>query len=92
MQYMAASAWPPKKRFTALQASLLDAFGHVIVLYGISTDAKREIASKYKRKLGPGVLCGAMFASYLSALVAERAIVPSTIQDVSLVKNATHRG
>eukprot|EP00178_Gracilaria_changii_P014432 TRINITY_DN40680_c0_g1_i1.p1 TRINITY_DN40680_c0_g1~~TRINITY_DN40680_c0_g1_i1.p1 ORF type:complete len:418 (-),score=72.53 TRINITY_DN40680_c0_g1_i1:570-1823(-) len=96
--YMAASAvmvgvaWLAKKRFTARQAALVDEFGQVIVLYGTTPDAKREIASEYKRKLGPGILRGAMFASYLATLVAEKTIVPSTIQDVSMVKKLLRVG
>ncbi|KAI0562236.1 Rubredoxin-like protein [Gracilaria domingensis] len=96
--YMAASAvmvgvaWLAKKRFAARQAALVDEFGQVIVLYGNNPDAKREIASEYKRKLGPGILRGAMFASYLATLVAEKTIAPSTIQEVSLVKKLLRVG
>ncbi|CAN8074515.1 unnamed protein product [Agarophyton chilense] len=96
--YMAASAvmvgaaWIAKKRFTARQAALVDEFGQVIVLYGTTPEAKREIASEYKRKLGPGILRGAMFSSYLATLVAEKAIIPSTIQEVSMVKKLLRVG
>lgn len=92
LPYVAASAvmlgvgWLGKKRFSARQSRLVEEFGEVIVLYGSSPDAKREIASEYKNKVGPGLLRGAMFSSYLRALVSEKPIVPSSIQDVSLVK------
>ncbi|PXF48307.1 hypothetical protein BWQ96_01996 [Gracilariopsis chorda] len=89
---MLASAWLAKKRFTASQASLVDEFGHVIALYGNSPDAEREIASDYKRKLSPGLLGGAMFASYLGALISGRAIDRSIIQNMSLVKNCYASG
>lgn len=90
--YMAASAvllgmgWIAKKRFIARQQRLVEEFGQVIVFYGNSPDAKREIASEYKGKLGPGILRGALFASYMNVLVTEKPITPSTIQDVSIVK------
>lgn len=81
-----AGAWLAKKRFVARQEDLVDEFGQVVVLYGNTHDAKREITSEYKRKLGPGILRGAMFSSYLRTLVTEKTVVPSTIQDVSIVK------
>lgn len=90
--YVAASAvlvgvaWLAKKRFVARQEDLVDEYGQVVVLYGNTPDTKREITSEYKRKLGPGILRGAMFASYLRNLVTEKTVVPSTIQDVSIIK------
>lgn len=90
--YVAASAvlvgvaWLAKKRFVARQEDLVDEYGQVVVLYGNTPDTKREITSEYKRKLGPGILRGAMFASYLRNLVTEKSVVPSTIQDVSIIK------
>lgn len=90
--YMAATAvvmacaWVAKKRFAARQAGLVEEFGQVLVLYGNSPETRREIVSEYKRKLGPGVLRGAMFASYLRSLVTEKPLIPSMIQDVLTIK------
>lgn len=90
--YVAASAvvlaagWLAKKRFVARQDRLVDEFGDVMVRYGTTTENTREIASEYKRKLGPWMMRGAMFASYLQYLIADKAIVPSTIQDVNIIK------
>lgn len=81
-----AGAWLAKKRFVARQEDLVDEYGQVVVLYGNTPDTKREITSEYKRKLGPGILRGAMFSSYLHTLIAEKTVVPSTIQDVSIIK------
>lgn len=79
-------AWLGRKRFVARQERLVNEFGEVMVIYGTSPDAKRDIASEYKQKLGPGLRREAMFSSYLKSLVSEKPIVPFTIQDVSLVK------
>lgn len=90
--YVAASAvlmgmaWITKKRFSARQERLVDEFGEVVVMYGNSPDTTREIVSDYKRRLGPGILREGMFGSYLQYLITEKAIFPSTIQDVLLVK------
>lgn len=90
--YMAASAvllgtgWIAKKRFAARQARLVKEFGQVLVLYGKSPETMREITSEYKGKLGPGILRGAMFSSYLEAFVTDKSITPSAIQDVSIIK------
>lgn len=81
-----AIAWLARKRFIARQDRLVDEFGQVAVLYGTTPDTSREIASEYKRKLGPGILRGAMFASYLNYLISEKLLIPSTIQDVSVMK------
>lgn len=81
-----AAAWLAKKRFVARQEDLVAEYGEVVVMYGNSPDSKREITSEYKRKLGPGILRGAMFSSYLNTLLTEKTIVPSTIQDVSIIK------
>lgn len=55
-------------------------------MYGNNPETTREIVSEYKRKLGPGILRGAMFASFLKVQLADKPVVPSTIQEVSLVK------
>lgn len=90
--YVAASsvviaiAWLAKRRFATRQKQLVEEYGEVVVVYGNTPDAKREITSEYKRKLGPGILRGAMFASYLRSLVTEKSVVPSTMQDVAIIK------
>lgn len=61
-------------------------YGQLVVLYGTTPDYMREVTSEYKRKLGPGILRGALFSSYLSNLVTEKTIVPSAIQDVAVIK------
>lgn len=81
-----ALAWLARKRFIARQDRLVDEFGQVAVLYGTTPDTMREITSEYKRKVGPGMLRGALFASYLNYLISEKLLTPSTIQDVSVVK------
>lgn len=80
------AGWIVKKRFVARQDDLVDEFGQVVVMYGNTPDTKREITSEYKRKLGPGILRGAMFSSFLNTLLAEKAVVPTTIQDVAIIK------
>lgn len=82
----AGVGWILKKRFVARQERLVEEFGEVMVQYGTTPDARVEIASEYKRKLGPGILRGAMFASFLHCLISEKAIVPATISDVASVK------
>lgn len=79
-------SWIGKKRFVARQERLVAEFGEVMALYGTSPESRRDIARDYKRKIGPGILRTAMFSSYLHSLVTEKAIVPSTIQDVGFVK------
>lgn len=92
LPYMAAYAvffvlaWIARKRFIARQDRLVDEFGQVAVLYGTTPDTTREIVSEYKRKVGPGILRGAMFSSYLNYLISEKLLNPSTMQDVSVVK------
>lgn len=92
LPYVAASsvfiaiAWLARKRFIARQKELVEEYGDVVVMYGNTPDAKREITSEYKRKLGPGILRGSMFASYLRSLVTEKTVVPSTMQDVAIIK------
>lgn len=98
LPYMAATvtvgavAWVGAKRFQARQARLVDEFGEVIVVYGNTPDTKLEITSEYKRKLGPGVLRGGMFSSYLRSLITEKPVVPSTIQDVAIIKKLLRLG
>lgn len=89
---MVGAGWLFKKRFSARQESLVDEFGQVIVMYGNTPDTKREIASEYKGKLGPGMLRGAMFSSYMANLLTEKAVVPSTIGDVKLIKKLLRIG
>lgn len=83
---LVAMAWLGKRRFAARQEALVAEYGDVVVMYGTTPDSAREITSEYKRKLGPGILRGAMFASFLRCLVAERSIVPSIMEDVRVIK------
>lgn len=92
LPYLAVSAvaaallWLARKRLLARQKSLVDEFGQTLVLYGTSPDTQREIVSEYKRKLGPGILRGAMYRSFLAALVSEKPASPAAIKDASVVK------
>lgn len=77
-----------RRRLIARQTRLVEEFGEVMALYGTSPEARRDIANEYKRKLGPGILRGAMFRSYLTSLVAEKPIVPTTVQEIGFVKRS----
>lgn len=78
--------WIGWKRTRARQERLVSEFGEVAVYYGTTPDSTRQIVSEYKRKLGPGILRGALYKSYIKALVTEKPVGPTAIQDASLVK------
>lgn len=82
-----AAAFVAAKRFQVRQANLVEDFGEVMVYYGNSPESMREIVQDYKGKLGPGVLRGAMYRSYLRNLVTEKPVGPSTIEDATAVKS-----
>lgn len=82
-----AAGYVAVKRFQARQRSLVEDFGEVMIYYGNSVDAKRDIVQDYKGKLGPGVLRGAMYQSYLRNLVTAKPVGPPAIYDAITVKD-----
>ena len=84
--------WISQRAFRARQQRLVEEFGEVLVLYGTTPDTTREIVSEYKRKLGPGILRGGLFGSYLASLVAEKVVGPDMIQHASLVRRLLRIG
>lgn len=80
-----ALGWVGKKKLDVRQAGLVDDFGEVMVYYGNTPESMREICSDYKRRLGPGIMRGALFKSYLRNLVTEKAVGPAMITDVKIV-------
>lgn len=82
-----AAAYLAAKRFQARQRRLVDDFGEVMIYYGNSAEAKKDIVQDYKGKLGPGVLRGAMYQSYLRNLVTAKPVGPVTIFDAISVKD-----
>lgn len=79
-------AWLGMRRLKAHQARLVNEYGEVMVYYGDTTDSMRQISSEYKRKLGPGVLRGALYSSFLRNLVTEKPVGPIAIQNAAIVK------
>lgn len=65
---------------------MVEEYGDVVVTYGTNPEQVREITSEYKGKLGPGILRGAMYQSYLKALVTDKSVVPETVREVAVVK------
>lgn len=81
-----ASIYFAGKKFKKRQERLVRDFGEVIVYYGNSMDSMRDIINEYKWKLGPGIMRGAMFKSFLRNLVTEKQIGPLAISDATCVK------
>lgn len=80
-----AFGWIGAKRLTVRQKRLVDDFGEVMVYYGNTKDSMREICTDYKGRLGPGIMRGAMFSSFLKNLVTEKPVGPDVIKDVGVV-------
>lgn len=79
-----AAGWVGSKRLAARQQRLVQDFGEVMVYYGNTEDSMREICSDYKGRLGPGIMRGAMFRSFLRNLVTEKAVGPNVIKEVGV--------
>lgn len=86
------AAWLGYKRLKARQARLVEEYGEVMMYYGTSPDSQRQITSEYKRKLGPGVLRGALYSSFLRNLVTEKPAGPQAIQDAAVVRRLLRIG
>lgn len=74
------------KRFQARQKRLVRDFGEVVIYYGNDLESMQSIVKEYKWKLGPGVLRGGMFKSFLRNLVTEKAVGPVAISDARFVQ------
>ena len=85
-------SWIGWKRLRARQTRLVDEYGDVLVYYGTTTDSQRQITREYKRKLGPGILRGAMYVSFLRSLVTEKPVGPQAIQDAAITKRLLRLG
>lgn len=86
------AAWIGYKRMKARQERLVEEYGEVVMYYGTTPESIRQITSEYKRKLGPGVLRGALYGSFLRSLITEKPVGPQSIQDASLVKKLLRIG
>lgn len=84
--------WIGWKRLRARQTRLVEEFGDVLVYYGTTTDSQQQIIREYKRKLGPGILRGAMYSSFLRSLVTEKPVGPQSIQDAAITKRLLRLG
>lgn len=80
-----ALGWVGAKRLSVRQKRLVDDFGEVMVYYGNTKESMLEICSDYKGRLGPGIMRGSMFSSYLKNLVTEKPVGPEVIKDVKIV-------
>lgn len=89
---MGFGAWVGYKRMKARQARIVEEYGEVVVFYGTTPESQLQITKEYKRKLGPGILRGALFSSFLRSLVTEKAVGPQAIQDAAVVKKLLRIG
>lgn len=84
--------WIGYKRMKARQARLVEEYGEVMAFYGTSPDALLQITKEFKRKLGPGILRGALYSSFLRSMITEKAMGPQAIQDAAVVKRLLRLG
>jgi len=74
------------KRLVRRSNSLVQEFGVVLVRYGSRPDAAASIVDEYKRKLGPGLYRGRLFASFACALAESKPADPAAIKLFDVVR------